>query len=230
MVTRLTAPEGGFIGTRQTDKNVQQPKTKDTKTALVEAAEKLIAENGFGNVSLKMITKAAGARNTSAVQYHFGSIESLIREVFTERFHDIERERTRRLAEVPAEHSSKHERLIDLMVAALGALFDTCHEEAGRTYVRFALQYLTDPRFNITETIAQDPPGSVGVLREEVLKCLSEIPPQERITRMRQSLLMSMMQAVDYSKKVETGTAPQPEKAVRAAALSLAAFLMAPVE
>ena len=54
------------------------PTRQDTKTELLRSAERLIAEKGLGSVSVKMITTDAGARNPSAVHYHFGSIESLI--------------------------------------------------------------------------------------------------------------------------------------------------------
>ena len=50
------------------------PTRQDTKTELLRSAERLIAEKGLGSVSVKMITTDAGARNPSAVHYHFGSI------------------------------------------------------------------------------------------------------------------------------------------------------------
>ena len=76
------------------------PTRQDTKTELLRSAERLIAEKGLGSVSVKMITTDAGARNPSAVHYHFGSIESLIKEVFAKRFREIEEERVRRLERV----------------------------------------------------------------------------------------------------------------------------------
>ena len=50
-----------------------------TKTRLIRAAERLFAENGLGAVSVRDITRAAGAKNESALHYHFGSKEALIR-------------------------------------------------------------------------------------------------------------------------------------------------------
>lgn len=47
------------------------------KLRLVEAAEKLFAEKGFEAVSVRDITKEAGA-NVAAVNYHFGSREGLV--------------------------------------------------------------------------------------------------------------------------------------------------------
>ena len=69
------------------------PDTTDTRAALVRSAARLFAEKGLGAVSVKDITREAGARNPSAVYYHFGSVEELIKEVFVQRFTRIERQR-----------------------------------------------------------------------------------------------------------------------------------------
>jgi AcrR family transcriptional regulator len=49
----------------------------DTKTRILDAAERLFAENGIAATSLRAITAAAGA-NLAAVNYHFQSKEALI--------------------------------------------------------------------------------------------------------------------------------------------------------
>lgn len=211
-------------------KIVPDPQPRDTRTALVRSAERLIAENGLANISLKMITKEAGARNTSAVQYHFGNVESLIKEVFWERYRSIERERAIRLAKVPAKHATKRERLMDLMIAAIGPMMDTCHEEEGRLYVRFCLQFISDPRFDYGEIMAESRPESVSKLRENVLPLLSDIPPLQQVTRLRRASLISIMQAADYAKQVESKTALPPEVAIREAASCLVSYISAPAE
>ena len=53
---------------------------RDTREKLLDAAERLFAEQGFDSTSLRQITAAAGA-NLAAVNYHFGSKEDLIVEV-----------------------------------------------------------------------------------------------------------------------------------------------------
>ena len=47
-----------------------------TRTRLMDAALDLIAERGEGDVTLRELTRAAGA-NVSAVSYHFGSLKAL---------------------------------------------------------------------------------------------------------------------------------------------------------
>lgn len=47
----------------------------DTKTRILDAAEKLFAERGFSETSLRLITSKAEV-NLASVNYHFGSKKS----------------------------------------------------------------------------------------------------------------------------------------------------------
>jgi len=72
----------------------------DTKSQLLDAAEALFAEQGFAATSLRELTARAGA-NIAAVNYHFGSKADLAKEVLLRRIEPINRERARRLDELP---------------------------------------------------------------------------------------------------------------------------------
>lgn len=61
--------------------------------ALICAAERLFAERGSDQVSLREITSAAGATNASAVQYHFGGRRGLIRAVLAKHDAGVEERR-----------------------------------------------------------------------------------------------------------------------------------------
>ena len=52
-----------------------------TRDLLLDAAARLFAERGVDNVSIAEIVRAAGQRNTSAVHYHFGSRDEVLRAV-----------------------------------------------------------------------------------------------------------------------------------------------------
>ena len=54
------------------------------RQAIVEAAERLFAERGIEAVSLRDVSAAAGQRNHSAAQYHFGDRAQLV--VFAYRY------------------------------------------------------------------------------------------------------------------------------------------------
>ncbi len=56
-------------------------KGQETRQRLVETALRLLAERGVQGVSLNQIVQEAGARNPSAILYHFGNRENLLRGV-----------------------------------------------------------------------------------------------------------------------------------------------------
>ena len=74
--------------------------TRDSKALMVAVAEKLISERGIDAVSMRDVATAAGQRNNSAVQYHFGSRDGLILLVLRRRLAAIDADRQARLAEV----------------------------------------------------------------------------------------------------------------------------------
>ena len=53
----------------------------NTRGAILEAAEELFAERGFGAVSLREIARTAGA-NAGSLVYHFGDKTALLREIY----------------------------------------------------------------------------------------------------------------------------------------------------
>jgi len=70
--------------------------TDSTRTAILNAAERLYAARGFGDVTLRDIVAAAGV-NLAAVNYHFGSKDELIAELFVSRSLATNRERLNEL-------------------------------------------------------------------------------------------------------------------------------------
>ena len=69
-----------------------------TKQRILGAAEALFARHGFAGASLRQVTAAANV-NLAAVNYHFGSKENLINEVFRRRLDDLNTERLKALAD-----------------------------------------------------------------------------------------------------------------------------------
>lgn len=73
----------------------------ETKDRILDAAEKLFAEKGFADTSLRMITAEAGA-NLAAVNYYFQSKDALIMAVFARRLEPLNKSRLELLDEVEA--------------------------------------------------------------------------------------------------------------------------------
>jgi AcrR family transcriptional regulator len=68
----------------------------ETKERIIDAAERLFAQQGFHCTSLRTITREAKV-NLAAVHYHFGSKESLLEAVFERRLVPLNRLRRERL-------------------------------------------------------------------------------------------------------------------------------------
>lgn len=79
-----------------------------TKAAILDAAERLYAERGFSDVTLRDIVGAAGV-NLAAVNYHFGSKDELIAELFVTRSIATNRERLNELKAAEAEGGGRAE-------------------------------------------------------------------------------------------------------------------------
>jgi AcrR family transcriptional regulator len=67
-----------------------------TRAAILNAAERLYADRGFGDVTLRDIVAAADV-NLAAVNYHFGSKDELIAELYVSRSLATNRERLNEL-------------------------------------------------------------------------------------------------------------------------------------
>jgi AcrR family transcriptional regulator len=87
-----------------------------TRTAILAAAERLYAERGFGDVTLRDIVAEANV-NLAAVNYHFGSKDELIAELFVTRSLALNRERLTELK--AAEEAGDGRAPIDAVLRAL---------------------------------------------------------------------------------------------------------------
>src|SRR3954467_15900151 len=77
-----------------------------TKAGVLAAAEALFAMQGFQTMSVRDITAAAGV-NLASVNYHFGSKDALLFEIFRRRTTELNRERARMLHEANDRHGGK---------------------------------------------------------------------------------------------------------------------------
>lgn len=100
-------PPGGRDGVSLKEAGAAEAKEtkdpKDPKAAMIEIAERLIGEQGLDAVSMRDVATAAGQRNNSAVQYHFGSRDGLILQVLRRRLVELDEDRKERLTKVDAE-------------------------------------------------------------------------------------------------------------------------------
>ena len=104
-----------------------------TKERILGVAETLFARHGFAGASLRQVTAAAKV-NLAAVNYHFGSKESLIEEVFRRRLDELNRHRLAALAGVEADPAHTLEDVLDAFIRP--ALEQSMDSAGGAAFVR----------------------------------------------------------------------------------------------
>lgn len=109
-----------------------------TARALLDAAERLVGEQGFARTTTRQITRAAGV-NVAAVNYHFGSRRALLEAVAVRAVEPLRDAREERLRQLLAQHGDTPP-LADL-VRALVVSFDA---ERGQSGARVLAQVIAE--------------------------------------------------------------------------------------
>lgn len=111
-----------------------------TRSAILAAAERLYADRGFGDVTLRDIVAEAGV-NLAAVNYHFGSKDELIAELFVTRSLALNRERLQELR-AAEENGGGRAEIADILRALVGPTLRGClgPENARSTAARFMIR------------------------------------------------------------------------------------------
>lgn len=145
---------------------------------IIVAAERLIAEHGV-DVPLRDIAAAAGQRNNSAVQYHFGSRDGLIDAVASYRIADLEQHRLLLLAESEAQD-------VRSLVSALVVPMLTVPYEHGAThYARFLEQVRTHPALAADTNLDRAGRAAVRLIIVRLDRALQDLPAAVRRRRLR---------------------------------------------
>lgn len=78
----------------------QKARSLNTQTALMEAAEKLVAKKGLENVSIKDIVRESDQKNESALQYHFKNLQGLFLAIHEKRSEQVHAKRAELLSDL----------------------------------------------------------------------------------------------------------------------------------
>jgi AcrR family transcriptional regulator len=111
-----------------------------TRSAILAAAERLYADRGFGDVTLRDIVAEANV-NLAAVNYHFGSKDELIAELFVTRSLATNRERLNEL-KAAEEQGGGRAPLDTILHALVGPTLRGClgPDREGSTAARFMIR------------------------------------------------------------------------------------------
>lgn len=161
---------------------------RGTRERLLLAAERLIAEEGVGQVSMRQINAEAGARNLSAVHYHFGSLDGVIAAIFDYRMGPVERRRGAMLDELLS-NKDRAPGVQDVLHAVVWPLAEQMLSGAGGThYVRFLAAINRTSRFDTWSVVPRK--NLRGLVRSYILlrRLLPSVPAEVLHTRILMEL------------------------------------------
>lgn len=126
-----------------------------TKDRILDVAESLFAEHGFGATSMRTITNEAGV-NLAAVNYHFGSKDGLVRAIFARRLMPMNAERLRRLRGLEQRHGGAIP-LQELIGAFVSPALELSRDEhgGGARFVRLLGRSYTEPSETLQESVRE---------------------------------------------------------------------------
>ena len=167
----------------------------DTRERILDVAEHEFMSHGYEGTSMRMITSRAEV-NLAAINYHFGSKEGLLREVFRRRLAWLNSERLAVLDALEKQADGAPLKPSQILEAFFGTLLRIGEDEArgGMTFLRLLGRTLTDPSEFIRAFFATEYTDVIDRYKLALFRALPDVPKAEIVWR-----LHFMLGAVSYA-------------------------------
>jgi AcrR family transcriptional regulator len=142
-----------------------------TKDRILGAAEELFAQHGFSGTSLRQVTSRADV-NIAAVNYHFGSKENLVNEVFRRRMDEMSAQRLARLKSATQQHPGELEPVLAAFVEPALALSKDQH--GGAAFIRVIARAYAEKNDSLRKFLSDQ----YGHVPREFAKAIATCVPQ----------------------------------------------------
>jgi AcrR family transcriptional regulator len=156
----------------------------DTRTRLLDAAERLFAERGIRATPLRQITGEAGA-NLAAVNYHFGSKTELVQEVYARRIRPLNEERLRRLRHVEAAAGKRAPALEPVLHAFLAPMHEMCGSPEAGPFLQLMARANLEPDADIRALVHRQFREAGMQFFAALERALPDLPPAAIFLRFR---------------------------------------------
>jgi AcrR family transcriptional regulator len=156
-----------------------------TRDRLLDAAEELVALQGYANTSLREITTKADA-NLAAVNYHFGSKEGLVAAMLSRRLEPLNTERLAMLdAELERAKAENRRPEIKAVLRAFvePAIFFFQSQSGGKHFLRMFSRIHADPDDTIRKEFLKHMVPAFHRFYMGFQSALPEIPPERLVPR-----------------------------------------------
>jgi len=141
-----------------------------TKDRILGAAEELFAQHGFGGTSLRQVTGRADV-NIAAVNYHFGSKENLINEVFRRRMDEMSQQRLAMLAQAREAHPGDLQPVLAAFVEPALAL--ARDRQGGGAFIRVIARAYAEKNDGLRKFLSEQ----YGHVPREFARAIAECVP-----------------------------------------------------
>jgi AcrR family transcriptional regulator len=177
-----------------------------TKAVLLREAERLFARRGLYQVTVREILQAAGQRNVSAINYHFGSRDGVLNEILVRHGDPTDVARGELLARCGRDANTRD--LIAALVLPYAAHLAT---PSGRDYLRIVAQLSA-----VFSTWREPNPGTGPCVRE-ILGMLEKrpkgLPVAIRRERVVELIMLMTVAMAERARVIEAGRAVELDEA-----------------
>jgi AcrR family transcriptional regulator len=149
--------------------------SNSTKERILGAAESLFAQRGFDGASLRQLTSAAGV-NLAAVNYHFGSKEKLVEQIFRRRLDALNNSRLEALALVAGNENTTIE---EVLAAFIRPALDLSHDESGSLFMRVLARAFAEHDDTLRQFLSENYGHVMRQFTAEFARLLPQLSKQE---------------------------------------------------
>jgi AcrR family transcriptional regulator len=152
-----------------------------TKDRILGAAEELFAQHGFAGTSLRQVTSRADV-NIAAVNYHFGSKENLVNEVFRRRMDEMSAQRLARLEAAAREHPCELEPVLAAFVEP--ALAMALDRHGGAAFIRVIARAYAEKNDSLRKFLSDQYGHVPREFARAIARCLPDLPKEQLYWRL----------------------------------------------
>lgn len=152
-----------------------------TKDRILGAAEELFAQQGFGATSLRQVTTRADV-NIAAVNYHFGSKENLVNEVFRRRMDEMSAQRLARLKVAVQQHPGELEPVLAAFVEPALALAQDRH--GGGAFIRVIARAYAEKNDSLRKFLSDQYGHVLREFAKAIAACVPALSKEELYWRL----------------------------------------------
>jgi AcrR family transcriptional regulator len=152
-----------------------------TKDRILGAAEELFAQHGFAGTSLRQVTSRADV-NIAAVNYHFGSKENLVNEVFRRRMDEMSAQRMARLEAALADGACNLEAVLAAFVEPALAMAQDRH--GGGAFIRVIARAYAEKNDSLRKFLSDQYGHVPRAFARAIARCLPDLPKDQLYWRL----------------------------------------------